>query len=219
MQTLSPVLRQHHDVEHLSEEWFALRVGKITSSCAGNLLTNGRGTGTVGQTFYSYVCELVENEMFGEEESFENADTLRGQELEPIAFNEFRQKMAMDFIEVTKCGFFTLGEHEGSSPDGLVGEDAILEIKAPRRRKFFDILKNGVSAVDKSWLEQVQHQLRVTDRSIGYLLFIFVSDDGVPYTHHIVLGKDPAIQEKLEDRVNLAIEEKLKYRAFLESAL
>lgn len=219
MQTLSPVLRQHHNVEHLSEEWFEIRKGKITSSNASNLLTNGRGSNTVGQTFYSYIYELVENEIFGEEESFENADTIRGNELEPIAFNEFRQKMALDFIEVTKCGFFTLGEHEGSSPDGLAGDDATVEIKAPRRRKFFDILKNGINAVDKGWIEQVQHQLRVTGRSFGYLVFIFVSDDGVPYTHHIVLGKDPAIQEKFEDRVNLAIEEKLKYRAFLESAL
>lgn len=207
--------RKHHNVDHLSDEWFALRIGRFTSSRAGEILANGKAKDSVGLTFYSYICETVENEIFGEEDSFENEDTLRGNELEPVAFEIFRQRMLLDFIQVTKCGFFTLGDHEGSSPDCLVGGDAVGEIKAPRRSKFFKIVKNGLSAVDKDWILQIQHQMRVTDRKRGYLIFIWVSDDGVPFVHHLEVDRDKAVQDKFDVRVPMAIKEKLDYKEFL----
>lgn len=214
MKTMS-MERKHHNVEHLSPEWFALRLERFTSSKAENLLMNGKAKDSVGLSFYSYIYETVENGLFGEEDQFENADTQRGNELEPIAFNEFKREMAMQFVKVTKCGFFTLGDHEGSSPDGLVDDDAVLEIKAPRRRKFFEIVRKGLDAVDKAWKEQIQHQMRVTGRNRGYLLFIYVSEEGKAYTHSIEVEIDIDIQAKFEERLPLAIKEKEEYRQYL----
>lgn len=77
MKTIS-LERKHHKVDHLSPEWFALRLPRFTSSKAENLLMNGRAKDTIGLSFYSYIYQTVENELFGEEESFENADTQRG---------------------------------------------------------------------------------------------------------------------------------------------
>lgn len=176
---------------------------------------NGRAKDTIGLSFYTYVYETVENELFGEEEEFENADTRRGNELEPIAFEAIKKRKALDFVPVTKCGFFTLGDHEGSSPDGLVGEDAVLEIKAPRRRKFFDIVRNGIDAVDKKWREQVQHQMRVTGRTKAHLVFIYLTDDGEALLHEIEVESDPDIQLKLEERMQVAIKEKEQYKQYL----
>lgn len=214
MKTMS-LERKHHEVDHLSDEWFTLRLNRFTSSKAENLLMNGRAKDSIGLSFYSYIYETVENHLFGEEEQFENFDTQRGNELEPIAFEEFKREMAMQFVEVTKCGFFTLGDHEGSSPDGLVGDDAVLEIKAPRRRKFFEIVRVGLDAVDKGWKEQIQHQMRVTGRNRGYLLFIYVSDAGEKYTHSIEVEIDIDIQAKFEERLPIAIKEKEEYRQYL----
>lgn len=214
MKTIS-LERKHHNVEHLSPEWFALRLERFTSSKAENLLMNGKAKDTVGLSFYTYIYETVEDALFGEEENFENDDTRRGNELEPIAFEEFRRKMAMEFRKVEKCGFFTLGDHEGSSPDGLVDDDGVLEIKAPRRRKFFEIVRRGLEAVDKSWKEQVQHQMRVTGRTRAYLVFIYVSDDGISYTHSIEVGICIDTQAKFEERLPIAIKEKEEYKQYL----
>lgn len=209
--------RKHHNIDHLSKEWFKIREGRLTSSKAENLLMNGRAKDSIGLGFYSYIYETVENELFGEDpEAFSGStDTDRGNELEPVAFNAFRDQMALDFIPVTKCGFFTLGDHEGSSPDCLIGDDAVGEIKAPRRRKFFDIVRHGLNAVDKGWKEQVQHQMRVTGRNRGYLIFIWVSEEGVPFLHHIEVARDEEIQAKFEERLPIAIKEKEEYKQFL----
>ena len=207
--------RKHHNIEQLSDEWFKIREGRFTSSKAENIIMNGRAKDTIGLSFYTYVYETVENELFGHEEEFENADTQRGNELEPVAFEVIKKTKALDFVTVTKCGFFTLGEHEGSSPDGLVGDDAILEIKAPRRRKFFDIVRNGLDAVDKKWQIQVQHQMRVTGRNKAHLVFIYLTDDGEALLHEIEIESDPDIQLKLEERMQLAIKEKQQYKQYL----
>lgn len=214
MKTIS-LERKHHNVEHLSPEWFALRLDRFTSSKAENLLMNGKAKESIGLSFYSYIYETVENGLFGEEDQFENADTMRGNELEPIAFNEFKRRMELDFRKVEKCGFFTLGDHEGSSPDGLVDDDAVLEIKAPRRRKFFEIVRKGLDAVDKGWKEQIQHQMRVTGRNRGYFVFIWVSDEGTAFTHSIEVEIDIDIQAKFEERLPIAIKEKEQYKQYL----
>lgn len=214
MKTISQE-RQHHNVEHLSPEWFALRLERFTSSKADNLLMNGKAKDTVGLSFYTYIYETVEDALFGEEENFENDDTRRGNELEPIAFDLFKKRMELEFVPVTKCGFFTLGDHEGSSPDGLVGDDAVLEIKAPKRRKFFEIARVGLDAVDKKWKEQVQHQMRVTGRTRAYLVFIYVSDDGISYIHSIEVGICIDTQAKFEERLPIAIKEKEEYKQYL----
>jgi len=209
--------RKHHNIDHLSEEWFEIRKRRFTSSKASDLLANGRAKDSIGLSFYSYIYETVENELLGDDpDAFSgSADTERGNELEPIAFNAFREQMALDFISVTKCGFFTLGDHEGSSPDGLVGDDAVLEIKAPRRRKFFEIVRVGIDAVDKGWKEQVQHQMRVTGRNRAYLVFIFVDDAGRIFLHDIEVARDEEIQAKFEARLPIAIKEKEEYKQYL----
>ncbi|GBN97393.1 hypothetical protein AVEN_173228-1 [Araneus ventricosus] len=86
-------------------------------------------------------------------------------------------------IEVNSCGFFVKKEEPylGATPDGLIGDDGILEIKCPsscakftpeeaiKEKKFsffkFDI-KNNEIIVNKNnnYFFQVQGQLHVTNR-------------------------------------------------------
>lgn len=207
--------RKHHNVEQRSEEWFNLRLPRFTSSNIDSLLLNGRGKDEIGLGFYTYIYETVENELYGEEDLFDNFDMQRGRELEPIAFQYYKEKMAMDFIEVTDCGFFTFGDHEGSSPDALIGDDTVGEIKAPKRRKFFDIVKKGIAAVDKKWQIQIQHQMRVTGRYKGVFIFIYLTPENDILLHTIEVDRDEAIQEQFEKRLPIAIKEKEDYKQYL----
>lgn len=205
----------YHNVPQRSLEWFKLRQGRLTSSRIDELLSNGRKKGEIGQMFYTYIYEVVEEEIFGEEDPYDSPDMQRGRDLEPIAFNIIKDKYALDFISVTEGGYFTLGHHEGSSPDVLIGDDTIGEIKAPRRRKFFDIVRNGISAVDKKWQTQIQHQMRCSGRTKGLFIFIYVTPNGEPLLHTIEVEIDPEVQELLEERIAMAIEEKEQYKQYL----
>ena len=83
----------------------------------------------------------------------------RGTELEPEAraWYEFEKN-----VEVIKAGFFEYNDWIGASPDGLVGEDGLLEIKCPKYSTMMDYLIK--KELPKTYYYQVHGQLLVTDR-------------------------------------------------------
>ena len=227
----------HNEVVQRSEEWHKLRAGRFTSSKASALLSTGKRpmseeeieeqkklnpksrittTECIGEAFFSYCFEVAENSIFGvaEEDSFESFDMHRGNVLEPLIFRAFKEKKELDFLDVTECGFFTKGEHEGSSPDGLVSDNAVAEIKAPRRSKFFRIVRDGIDALDKEWIAQAQHQMRVTGRSKCYFVVGYLHENRM-LLHEIVIKRDEAIQKIFEERMPYAIEIMEEYKRYL----
>ena len=140
-----------------SENWHNERLGKFTASEIHKLL-GVKGLGQTGETYaFEKACELVYG--LDEEESFTSYDMQRGIMLEPLAFRKFKELKEMEFIEVKESYFFPYTENAGASPDGVVGEDAILEIKSPRSKKFFNIVAKGYDAIDKEYIAQMQMQM------------------------------------------------------------
>lgn len=227
----------YHNVEQRSDEWNELRKNRITSSVASGLLSTGKTKMSdeeleefkklnpksrvttkecIGDAFYTLVYETVENGLYGiaEETDIMTSDMERGIMLEPYAFDLFKDEMSLQFIDVTKIGFVTYGENEGSSPDGLVGDFGVLEIKAPKRNKFFRIVRDGLDAVDDDWQIQIQHQMRCTNRPKGWLMFIYLNS-GRFFTHTIEIMRDEKIQAMFAERMDIAIKEMSDYRDFL----
>ena len=64
----------------------------------------------------------------------------------------------------------------GVSPDGMVGDDAILEIKCPKPSTHVDYLLGGT--VPAKYVPQVQGQLLITDRTDGYFVSYCPELDG-----------------------------------------
>lgn len=95
------------------------------------------------------------------EPTFANDDMIRGQEEEPRA----RDKYAECYEPVTEVGFMVRddwGFKIGFSPDGLVGEDGILEIKSPRQKGHLaTILADGIPT---EHMPQIQCGLLVSGR-------------------------------------------------------
>ena len=137
-----------------SDEWFDARKGRFTASEIYKLL----GVKGLGETGKSYIFEKAVEEVFGldEEDTFVSFDMQRGIDLEPLAFNKFQEIKALDFMEVEQCGFIEFHKSTGSSPDGLVDIEAVLEIKCPTRSTFFKLV--ATNEIDQKYFYQMQHQ-------------------------------------------------------------
>lgn len=107
--------------EQNSEEWLEARRGIVTASNFSKVLAKGEG-----KVRRSYMLELA-GEIITERpnEGYSNDHMRRGHEMEPAARGQyaFERRVAPELV-----GFIRNGP-KGSSPDSLIGNDGILEIK------------------------------------------------------------------------------------------
>ena len=193
--------------EQLSQEWFAIRNGKFTASKI-DLLLGVKGLGKTGETYcFEKAVELVEGE---QEETYTNFDMQRGIEQEPYAFNKFSELMSLEFKSVSKAEFVLYGEHAGASPDGLVSDNSILEIKCPKRAKFYRYLIEGVKAIDDVYYNQMQMQMLATNCNQAYF-FNYIIIKGVEKWHTIVVPRDEDRIELIKSRIEEAIVKRDEY--------
>jgi len=187
-------------MEQRSIDWFNARLGKFTASGIHNLL-GVKGLGETGKTYcFEKAIELV----FGknEDDEFTSFDIQRGIELEPIAFRKFKELKEVDFIDVQETTFFPYKEIGGASPDGLVGSDAILEIKSPRAKKFFNIL--ATNNIDKEYICQMQMQMLCSNSKRCHF-FNYIIFNGTEMWHEIIVERDEVMIELIKKRIDEAI--------------
>lgn len=100
----------------------------------------------------------------GVAEEMSNKHTERGVELEPLARALYELETGNPVIEV---GFVTndkISSVGGASPDGLVGEDGLVEFKAFDDAKHFKMSVEGLE-VESQYAWQMQMQMLITGRS------------------------------------------------------
>ena len=128
-----------HDVEQNGEEWDTLRLGKATASNFGLIMANDGKA--FGEPAKRYALQLALEQIKGckSEFGFSNDHMERGHEQEPIARMLYEE---MNFVDVDNGGFF---DHEtyGDSPDGLVGQDGLVEIKSVIADTHYSTLTRG----------------------------------------------------------------------------
>lgn len=185
--------------EQGSPEWFKQRLGKATASEIHKIM----GAKGLGETGKSYALVKARELCLGEveEEKFDNADIRRGKELEPLAFAKFKELKAADFINVQPTIFFPYGENAGASPDGLVGSDAVLEIKSPRIDKFFSLIVKGAEAIDKEYYYQMQLQI-LASNSIKAYFFNYAVINGKEMWHEIIVNRDEDVIKTIKERIS-----------------
>jgi putative phage-type endonuclease len=107
--------------EQRSDEWFQLRLGKVTASNFSTAMSNGSGRKT-------YMMKLLAERMTGiPHENYSAKWMDEGSELEPEAREYYEKAKGVNVVQV---GFVDIGDI-GVSPDGFVGDDGGLEIKCP----------------------------------------------------------------------------------------
>lgn len=128
-----------HDLEQNGEEWDALRLGKATASNFGLIMANDGKA--FGEPAKRYALQLALEQIKGckSEFGFSNEHMERGHEQEPIARMLYEE---MNFVDVDNGGFF---DHEtyGDSPDGLVGQNGLVEIKSVIAATHYSTLTRG----------------------------------------------------------------------------
>lgn len=144
-----------------SADWMAQRAGKFTASRADKLMARTRTGPSASRA--ELLALLAIERLTGEcVPTYTNAAMQRGVELEA----EARDAYAFSRLAVVEeCGFIACDDlpNTGCSPDGLIGDVGLLEIKCPANpAKHLEALRRGEHAVEYRW--QLQHQLMVTGR-------------------------------------------------------
>lgn len=148
-----------YNFEQRTDEWYAIRKGKMTASNAETIIANGKGLETY---IYNLMAEYYSS---AEKENYINADMQRGIDLEPEARLEFEFYTGLDVQEV---GFIEYNYFIGVSPDGLIGDDGLIEIKCPNDSIYFKLLLSN--NIKPEYIAQMQMQMFVTDRQYCYFV-------------------------------------------------
>lgn len=152
----------HFDIDQGLPEWHDLRRGMLTSTAIKTLITPTGKLADNDKT-RAHVYEIAAQRITGRtEESFQSFDMMRGHAEEVLA----RDLYAKHYAPVKECGFVvnqSLGFAVGYSPDGLVGEDGLIEIKSAKSRIQVERIATG--GVPTEHIAQIQTGLWVTGRA------------------------------------------------------
>lgn len=150
----------HHTVEQNTDEWFNMRLGKITSSNFDKIMANfGK---PFGNPAVEYARKIALERITGsldESCNYNNQYMERGNELEPLAIMAYEESF---FTNVENGGFFEKG-FLGDSPDGLIGNDGCIEIKSVIPNTQWKRVES--EKPDTGYKYQVQGHLFVSGRS------------------------------------------------------
>lgn len=142
------------DCEQGSPEWFEARRGVVTASRFSDVLAKGQGI-----TRRKYMLTLAAEAITGEiGESYTNDHMERGKIMEAEARDLYSFSRDVEPISV---GFMKRGR-VGASPDSLIGDDGLLEIKTKLGHLQLDVLDKA--RLPPEHVAQVQGQLWVSER-------------------------------------------------------
>ena len=143
-----------------TEEWFAARLGKVTASRVADVITRTK-TG-YGASRANYMAQLICERLTGKQgDTYQNAAMAWGTEQEPLARGAYE---ALTGLLVEETGFvphptITMA---GASPDGLIGDHGLVEIKCPNTATHIETLMSDT--VPGKYETQMQWQMACTDR-------------------------------------------------------
>jgi hypothetical protein len=193
----------HTDLIQRSDEWHAARRGIITASAIGNLVTpktiQVANNPDSRRTALILAAERITG--WSEENGYISDDMMRGIEDEPKA----RAKYSEHHAPAVEVGFMTEDEFGftiGYSPDGLVGDDGLIEIKSRRPKAQLETILAGAPPIEN--MAQLQCALLVTGRAwIDYVSYC----GGMPLWVHRIEPDQKwfdailAATQKLEDSI------------------
>lgn len=188
-----------------SSDWIELRKNMLTASNFGLVVKRRENTSK---------AKLVENILF--QRNLNNiAAIAHGVENEHLAL---QQLAIQEKVTIEPCGLFVDHEYPfiGATPDGLIGQDTVVEVKCPlvafkkdlhecikenkiqiwkynKKSKLIELNKNS------NWFHQIQGQLHVTGRE--KCLFAVWSGENKPLKTEIIKKDDDFWKRKMKDKL------------------
>jgi len=192
------------DCEQRSPEWFAARAGIATASCFAAILATAK-TGEAAER-RNYRARLVVERLTGRcAESYTTPAMKAGIEREPFARVAYEVKTGAFVDEVGFIRHDAL--YVGCSPDGLVGADGCLEIKAPEIAAHLEYLRLPPEACPAKYRAQVQGQMWLAERA--FCDFVSYNPDFPPHLQLVIrrVERDEKYITGLELAVRLFLDE------------
>lgn len=191
-----------------SSEWLESRMGKVTASRVKDVMAQGRG-GAPSASRRNYMMQLLCERLTGtREEGFTSAAMQRGTDLEPVARSAYEIDKG---VMVTEVGLIAHPTITGfaASPDGLVGNVGLVEIKNPNTAQHIAVMQSGkhdsqyewqmlaqMSCTNRDWVDFVSFDDRLPDQ-LQYVCFRYERDG------NRIIQMESAVREFLEELSDL----------------
>ena len=115
------------DIDQNSDEWLDGRSGRLTGSNIGKVMANyGKAFGEPAKKLAAQIAIEQVTGHRSQSDNYSNSSMERGHEQEPLARSLYED---LYFVDITNGGFYDNG-NTGCSPDGLIIDDGIIEIKS-----------------------------------------------------------------------------------------
>lgn len=143
-----------------SDEWHLSRIGNLTASrCHDAVARTKSGYST---SRYKLMDELVNERLTGERRVITQSAAMQwGVETEPLARQAYEQILGVDVYETGSVPHPLIDE-SSASPDGLVGDDGLIEIKCPNTTTMVNTVIKG--EIPENYKTQMMWQLACTQR-------------------------------------------------------
>lgn len=191
-------------------EWNEIKKMKFTASHASTILTCDKGLNTLIEEmlaeYYSSGCyEDYSNK-------YKNAQMTRGNEYEDKARSIYELETGNT---VEQVGFVEMNENVGCSPDGLVNDDGLIEIKNHNDLVFLRLVETG--KIDKKYYNQMQFQMYVTGRK--WCDYFGFNPNFTPCFYKKRIYQDPEVFKRLDEVLPVAIQRLIARKNVLDKVL
>jgi putative phage-type endonuclease len=144
-----------------SPEWFAARLGRVTASRVADVIAKTKSGPSASRA--NYMAQLIAERLTGVcAETFTNAAMQWGTDMEPEARAAYEFHCDAEVLQVGFVAHPTIAM-SGASPDGLIGDLGMLEIKCPNTATHIETLLG--QTVPGKYVTQMQWQMACTGRS------------------------------------------------------
>jgi len=146
------------DIVQGSDAWHELRLGKITASNLNHVLAVGRKGGE-SLTRIKYKNDLIRERLTHKYvEGYTNASMERGNALEPLARASYEVKFNV-FVDQIAFVDHPYIFQTGCSPDGIIGDDGLLELKVPNPSNHIASFLDDGRELRQKYYAQTQWQM------------------------------------------------------------
>ena len=187
-------------MEQRTEEWYQARLGKVTASKVAAVLAKKDSA-----TRSDYLTDLVLERLTGKQQEFYTNEAMQwGTDTEPQARMAYEAETGNLVDELGFIDHPTIANF-GCSPDGVVGEDGLIEIKCPNSKTHLSTLLSGKAP--SKYIPQMQTQMAVMNRQwCDFVSF----DPRLPEDLQLFVirvNRDDEYIAKLEEEVSIFLEE------------
>jgi len=186
-----------------STEWIAARLGMVSASRIADMMAQTKSGW--GASRANYAAELIAERLTGTApDRFVSSAMMHGTETEPQARLAYEIMQGAEVVQVGLVLHPTI-DMACASPDGLVGDDGLVEIKCPLTATHINTLLT--ETIDGKYVKQMQWQMACTGRQ--YCDFVSY-DSRLPAEMQMFvrrIERDPVMIAELEQETRVFLAE------------